>query len=154
MKVCDKYDHIGGFKILNETKLLEREIDEILNLDELKFGISKPIKIKHSVSERFNYHGWADKVRIGSSRLTISFLKSKVGVCFQIGNVARTYADVLKLKHLYDQDIIEVGVVIVPYQIESKKMGANYAKYDRLIGELELFKNIINMPIAVFALSN
>lgn len=86
--------------------------------------------------------------------LSISFLKSRVGVCFQIGNVARTYADILKLNQLNKKGIIDVGVIVVPHKLESKKMGANYAQFDRLANELSQFSDIISAPIIVIGLSN
>jgi len=86
--------------------------------------------------------------------LTITFLKKKVGICFQIGNVARTYADILKLSQLNKKGIIDVGVIIVPHKNESKLMGANYAQFERLVKELAQFKEIVPTPIIVIGLSN
>ena len=130
------------------------EIKEILAHSGLTLGKNRPSQIKSKISERFNDRGWADKVRVGKTKLTISFLKSNVGVCFQIGNVARTYADILKLTALNKRGIIDVGVMIVPHKLESKLMGANYAQFDRLTNELGQFKEIISTPILVLALSN
>ena len=120
----------------------------------MSFGKDFPKEIKAKVSERFNQNGWADKVKVGNSNLTVSFVKSKVGVCFQIGNVARTYADILKLASLNQKGIIDVGIIIVPHKLESKLMGANYAQFDRLAKELNQFIDIVPCPILVLGLSN
>jgi len=45
-------------------------------------------------------------------------------------------------------------VVCVPHQLESAKLGANYARYDRLKKELKLFGKIIQVPVLVICLSN
>jgi len=153
MKVCDQYDHLRGLQNIMQKGILLNELKEIL-ADDLLLGKSSPKIIKKAIGEKFNDRGWADNVRVGNSKLTVSFLKSKVGVCFQIGNVARTYADILKLSQLFKTGVIDVGVMIVPDKIESKKMGANYAKFDRLSNELKHFKDIIPIPILVLSLSN
>lgn len=154
MKICDQYNHHSGLeKILNKENLL-KEIQTIINDKEITFGKVRPCEIKSRVSQKFNEHGWADNVKVDKSRLTISFLKSKVGVCFQIGNVARTYADLLKLSQLYKKEVINVGVIVVPHKFESKLLGANYAQYERLAKELSLFSDIISTPILLIGVSN
>lgn len=154
MKVCDKYYHLNALEIIQSKDGAQNELFDLVNTNELAFGINPPVEIKRKINERFNLKGWADKVKVGNSNLTISFIKSKIGVCFQIGNIARTYADILKLMQLHKKGIIDVGIIYVPHKIESKKMGANYAQYDRLAKELTQFKDIITAPILVIGLSN
>lgn len=154
MKVCDKYYHLNALEIIQSKDGAQNELFDLVNTNELAFGINPSVEIKRKINERFNRKGWADKVKVGNSNLTISFIKSKIGVCFQIGNVARTYADILKLMQLHKKGIIDVGIIYVPHKIESKKMGANYAQYDRLAKELAQFKDIITAPILVIGLSN
>ena len=154
MKVCDKYYHLNALEIIQSKDGVQKELFDLVNTVELTFGINPSVEIKRKISDRFNRKGWADKVKVGNSNLTISFIKSKIGVCFQIGNVARTYADILKLMQLHKKGIIDVGIIYVPHKIESKKMGANYAQYDRLAKELAQFKDIITAPILVIGLSN
>lgn len=154
MKIENQYDHLRGLQNVKYKKGILEELMEVLSFSDLSFGSNPSKEIKKEISNRFNDKGWADKVRIGTSKLTISYLKSKVGVCFQIGNVARTYADILKLSQLYKMGVIDVGVIIVPNQLESRKMGANYAHFNRLTSELKLFKDIVPIPILVIGLSN
>lgn len=136
MKICNQYSHHNALEIIQSKDGILNELIDIVTIDEILFGVYPPTKIKKTVSERFNRKGWADKVKVGNSNLTISFIKSKIGVCFQIGNVARTYADILKIMQLQNKGIIEAGIIFVPHKIESKKMGANYAQYDRLAKEI------------------
>lgn len=153
MKVCDYFSHLDSQYIISEKELLD-EIIDCLTIDNISFQRGNPAQIKKIVGERFNDQGWADRINLKNSKISISFLKSKIGVCFQIGNVARMYADILKLSYLYDEGIIEVGVLCVPHQMESAILGANYARYDRLKAELKLFKNIVKVPILIICLSN
>lgn len=153
MKICDYYSHLDAKRIISEKNLFE-ELHFCLAINELVFKRGHPSKIKKAVGDNFNAYGWADKLRLKNSNISINFLKSNVGVCIQIGNVARMYADLLKLYYLYDEGIIDVGVMCVPHQIESSTLGANYARYDRLINEIALFSKIIRVPILICCLSN
>lgn len=154
MKICDMHDHKGAYQVLIGKDGIWSEINNIFN-NPLVFGKVKPQRIKISLSKEFNRLGWADRVKIhNNNRLTISFLKDKVGICIQLGNVARTYADLLKLTYLGNKRIIDVGVIFVPDEIESKIMGANYARYDRLSREIEVFGEIIDIPLLIISLGN
>lgn len=153
MKVCDYYSHLDAQLLISEKGLFE-EINNCLTINNLAFVRGNPAIIKKLVGEKFNEQGWADRINLKNSKISISFLKSRVGVCFQMGNVARMYADILKLSYLFDEGLIEVGSLCVPHQIESSLLGANYARYDRLKTELKLFKNIIKVPILIICLSN
>jgi len=97
MKICDQYDHCNGLKVIQNIEGIFKEIKAIFTHKNLIFGTTSPKEIKTKISDRFNQRGWADDVKVCKSNLTINFMKSKVGVCFQTGNVARTYADILKL---------------------------------------------------------
>ena len=154
MKICDQFNHRSALDIVQNKAGIYNELTSIVNNSELVLGNTEPKYIKKAINDRFNNLGWADKVKLESSNLTISFLKARTGVCFQIGNVARTYADILKLMQLHKRGIIDVGIIYVPHKIESLKMGANYAQYNRLAKEIDQFKDIITVPILVIGLSN
>ncbi|MCK6463064.1 MAG: hypothetical protein L6Q29_04610 [Candidatus Pacebacteria bacterium] len=154
MKICERHSHLDALEKMEEKDGILEEIEEILTDTSLYFGRNNPKEINVKISGKFNSHGWADRVRVGNSKLTISFLKSKVGVCVQLGNVARTYADILKLSQLGKKKVIDVGIIVVPDKVESRLLGANYARYDRLAKEIVHFADIINTPILIIGLSN
>lgn len=154
MKVIEKYSHLKALDLLKKNKEAWADIQNILADQKLIFSKGNNSHIKKVIGEKFSTQGWADRVTIGNSKLTISFLKDKVGVCFQIGNVARTYADILKLDYLAKAGIIKMAVIIVPDNIESRKLGANYASFERLKNEIKLFKDIIGVPLLIIGLSN
>lgn len=153
MKIYNQYDHLNAFKLI-QNKNLYKELSEIISPKDLIFGQKSPSDIKKTIGDRFDENGWADKVKIVTTNLTINYKKSGIGICFQIGNVARTYADILKLMALHNNGVIDVGVIIVPGEEESKILGANYARYDRLEREIILYKDIITVPILIIGLSN
>jgi len=156
MKICNKYSHLSALEIIRKKPTIYKEVEQVLNDKSLKFGRGNTHRIKKKISQGFNDLGWADKTKVGhgTSKLTINFLKSKVGLCFQIGNVSRTYADILKICYLGNEEIIDAGIIVVPNHIESNILGANYAKYDRLEREITLFESITKTPILILGLSN
>lgn len=155
MRVSDHYDHLAASLAIAKKNELGDEIYTVLNDPHLRFGRNHPSEIKAVIARRFNECGWADRVRVSyDGNLTVNFVKQKVGICLQLGNVARTYADILKLALLGHNGVIEVGVIAVPDEAESKMLGQNYAHFDRLAKEMQLFGPIIQMPLLVLALAN
>lgn len=154
MKVCEEYSHLNAIEIIESKGHLLKQVRTFLNDKSCVFAKNATIPIKKKIALKFNNAGWSDKVRVSKSNLTISFLKDEIGVCFQLGNVARTYADVLKLCLLGEKGKIKAGIIIVPDKLESKMLGTNYADYRRLSGEIKIFKDILRTPILIIGLSN
>lgn len=155
MRIVDKYSHRAAEKNLRNSGNEYLEIELSIQNCDLVFGTHRPNQIKKSISNELNHLGWADRVRIlPNSNLTISFLKSQIGVCLQLGNVARTYADLLKLAFLGNRQIISNGVIIVPGSPESRILGENYAHYDRLAREVDIFADILETPLLILSIAN
>lgn len=154
MKVCNRFDHNGGLAILETKSDSFREILSALEHSSLDFKKNRPPAIRRELAVRLGALGWADRVHVGRSNLTISFLKDRIGVCLQLGNVSRTYADILKLLYLKSKSKIDCAIVIVPDSHTSRELGANYAGYERLVREFQLFEDIIDCPTLLIALSS
>lgn len=97
--------------------------------------------------------GWSGEMQVEPpSKITIASKKNAVGLCIQTGgNMSRMYADILKLQKLYMENSIKSAAFILPTAPAAKALGQNYANADRLIAELQIFRKVIHMPIAVFA---
>jgi len=152
MKIIEECSYNNGILILKQNVSLYNEIKTVLTDRSLYFGKGVSREIKKSISFKLNTFGWADRVRLSPSRLTINFMKQEIGLCLQLGNVARLYADILKLQYLYNKNTIIVGIIAVPVKIEGNKIGSNHAQYERLVKEIKLFKDIITLPIVCFGL--
>lgn len=97
--------------------------------------------------------GWPDEIVISAnSDMTLTSQRSRLGLCIQLGNYARLYADLLKLNQAYSDDLISCGAIILPSRDSAKVFGSNFANSHRLIRELEVFRTTILCPIAVFSL--
>ena len=155
MKISDQFELHNPKEIIQNKQNIWEEINQVLMLCSLSFGKDRPSQIKGILSNEFNRLGWADRVLIRKQdNLTISYLKNRIGICVQFGNVARTYADVLKLTYLGNKNIIDAGIIIVPGNDESKLLGANYANFDRLSREMIIFSEILSYPILILAIIN
>jgi len=96
--------------------------------------------------------GWSDSVRVDSiSKISITSVFDKTGLCAQTGNISRVYADLLKLETLYKKKIITGGIYIIPTKRWGKYLKAsNMASFERLVEELRVFKATITLPLMVY----
>ena len=84
--------------------------------------------------------------------MTITSIKNEVGLCLQTGNMARMYADLMKLQTLYLNNAIKAAVIVVPSEPVAKLLGSNIAQAKRLTRELDIFKKAYHVPTLIFAL--
>jgi len=106
-----------------------------------------PRQARAKIARAFTGDGWTSRVPVLGSNLTVSFLRENTAVCVQLGNVARTYADLLKLQALFAAGRISDSVVVVPAEGLSRDLGSNHASFERLERELELFSSVIDVPM-------
>ncbi len=98
--------------------------------------------------------GWASNVSVLGSNLTISFMREGTAICLQLGNVARTYADMLKLQSLFAAGRIVDAVLVVPAALLSRDLGSNHASFDRTEREIGLFDKVITVPILLVGIDD
>ena len=58
--------------------------------------------------------GWVKGLTVGNSRLSIGYAFEQTGMCIQLGNTSRVYADLLKLETLFRLGKISQAVLVVP----------------------------------------
>ena len=95
--------------------------------------------------------GWSDIVKLDETiaNISITSMRDRIGLCFQTGNVARMYADLLKLQVLYRRGTVRCGIVIVPTRESGEHFGSNCATYERLSREMPIFDQAIDMPLVI-----
>lgn len=108
-------------------------------------------ELRSTWQTRFAEEGWVMDYSLGNTNLTIPYFKDKVGVCIQLGNVCRVYADLIKLRSLFLMEKITCGVITVPSIQFSKQLGSNHADYARLDRDLEVLYRAIELPLLVLA---
>lgn len=143
--------HRGG-----REKIQKHLQDEIGNaVESTRLTIRKGVGsvLRDTVLRKLLAAGWSSEFPISShSGMTITSTKNDVGLCFQTGNVARVYADLLKLQALYVDKVISAGIVVIPSHPSARVLGSNIAHADRLLRELEVFRKVIDLPLLVFAI--
>ena len=110
-------------------------------------------KLRKAIIDRLKIYGWSGEIAVAQgSNIKVTSIKSDVGLCLQTGNMARMYADLIKLQTLYLNNAIKSAVIIVPSEPVAKLLGSNIAQAKRLARELDIFKKAYYVPTLIFAL--
>jgi hypothetical protein len=110
-------------------------------------------KLRDAFLANLKMSGWSSEVAVAQgSDITITSMKSEVGLCLQTGNMARMYADLIKLQTLYLNNAIKSAVIVVPSEPVAKLLGSNIAQAKRLSRELDIFKKAYHVPTIILAL--
>lgn len=143
------YGHQDGFNVLPTA--LRKEIERAVRGCSVSPARRAARKIGDAIVDALNKDGWSGEVALAgrASKITITSAKHDTGLCVQTGNMSRMYADLLKLQQMFLRKTIKVGVMVVPSHAAAKKLGDNIINADRLVRELEIFRNVIHMPLVV-----
>jgi len=145
------YNHNGGQESIDKKTQLEVS-EAILSFDSKKQKVSSK-SIRDHIIKCLKSKGWPSSFQISlSSDISITSLKNQIGLCLQTGNMARMYADLLKLQTLYLDNVIKAAFLILPSHPLALKLGSNIAQSNRLINELTIFKKIVYVPLVIYSL--
>lgn len=137
----------GSEKYLMELlTTIEGQLSSIGELSET------PSITKKAIAGTFLEEGWAENFKLPGSNLYVSFKRDRVASCVQLGNVARVYADLLKLQNLFDRGVVDWAVLLVPSDELSKRFGANHASFGRTVRDIETLSKSLVCPILVVSL--
>lgn len=132
---------------------VQAEIAQAIKSVAVKPAIGAAPKIRDAILTGLKASGWSGKVPVAKgSDITITSMRDEVGLCLQTGNMARMYADLIKLQTLYLDNAIKSAVIIVPSEPLAIQLGSNIAQSKRLERELDIFKKAYHVPTLVFAL--
>jgi hypothetical protein len=145
------YAHRFGDRVIDPPLL--REVTTAISLCGVRPAHGASDRIRQTILADLAKRGWSAKFELDpKSKITITALKLKVGLCVQTGNMARMYADLLKLQTLCVRGSIECGCIVLPTHAAAKKLGSNIANFERLVRELPLFEQVVTMPIVVLGM--
>jgi len=142
-----QYEDINGYGGNNGVKVYEQLLAIINNINVKFTDDSKSFRKEFSKGLRSN--GFPSKVQLSPDhRITITTMKENIGICLQLGNIARAPYDLLKLAYFYNHDNSFQGIIICPIEPDG-----NRAYYDRIVCELkDFFKDIVKLPIRVIGI--
>lgn len=143
------YSHRNGENVIRQD--IVQDIIDSLSMTEVVVEKYSITNFRSVVISELKDRGWSDEVVLDlRSNISITSEKNGVGLCLQTGNVSRTYADMIKLQSLFVQGKLGAGVIIVPTLDCAKSFGlCNSATYERLRRELEIFSQVVTMPIVI-----
>ena len=113
-------------------------------------GLHSVQGIRAVMRDRLTVLGWSDRVRIKSScGITISAMNRGIGLCVQTGNMARFYADLMKLQLVFADGLANGALYVIPTKRAAQELGSNVVNYERVVAEARLFAKIITVPLVV-----
>lgn len=103
--------------------------------------------------------GWEyhpNATTIPNSNLAADYKKTFKGLRIQteaqFGNMSRWYSDIFKFQTAYSQDLIDMGLCIVPMNSVANRIDSNITNFERCIRELPSAKLSITLPILIIGL--
>jgi hypothetical protein len=101
------------------------------------------------VDSNWQYHPLA--TGIAASNLKADYRKSFSGLTIQaevqFGNMSRWYSDIFKFQTAYSQNLIQLGLSIVPMSSLARRIDSNIVNYERATRELPSAVLSITLPI-------
>lgn len=145
----EQYNYRSGQQII-PNELINGVIQSIEDFD---YGIDRYAirSFNKDLMAKLHNRGWSAGFLLSVySKITITAIKGKIGLCIQTGNVARVYADLLKLQTLYTEEKINAGIVVLPTKECADSFGKNIANYERFIREMTyVFSKVITIPLLI-----
>lgn len=148
---CTLHSHCAGDQAL--PKAIQKEIEAAIKAITVKPAPGTATKLRDAFLAHLKSSGWSSKVAVSmDSDMTITSMKGDVGLCLQTGNMARMYADLIKLQTMYLDNAIKSAAIVVPSQPMAALLGDNIAQAARLERELAIFRKAYHVPTLIFAL--
>jgi hypothetical protein len=134
----------------NEVVLAAEEVCASLSPIHMRACRGSAPLVRAQILQRLEQLGWSSACRIDHQHmLRIGGIKDGTGTCVQTGNVARVYADLLKLESSFRQQQIEAALYFVPTRHLGRVLGQNLAYYERVAQELRSYDRIITIPMVL-----
>lgn len=142
------YDHRSGLSVVPDDLL--HGVTGVINEITPRIKKNTITEIREKIVSGLELLGWSGEYRLDvSSKITITSYQSEIGLCLQTGNVGRIYSDLLKLQTLFTKGNIKAGIIVLPSKSLAVKVASNMANYERLIGELPIFSQVISIPLVI-----
>jgi len=98
--------------------------------------------------------GWVKGLAVNRSKLSIGYVLNDLGMCIQLGNTSRVYADLLKLETCFRLGAIRYAALVVPSDEYSLSLGTNYAAFSRTEQDIKVLSPTISVPIILISIDN
>lgn len=148
------YNYRSGREIIPEDII--NGVTQLINGLDYSLGKYEIKNLKDDLSAQLATLGWSGKVSLSSkSNISITAMLKNIGLCTQTGNMARMYADLMKLQALYMDEKIKAAVFVIPTKACANSFGGNVANYERFLNELtNIFSKVITVPMLIIGFDN
>ncbi len=148
------YNYRSGQEIIPQDII--RGVQKVVGDMDHKLGKYEIKNFKDDLSAQLAILGWSGKVSLSSkSNISITSILKEIGLCTQTGNMARMYADLMKLQALYMDEKIKAAIFVIPVKECANSFGGNVANYERLLNELtNIFSKVITVPMLIIGFDN
>lgn len=144
-------DHCEGLRIIPAQQ--RKEVEAAIAAIAVPPANGAAAKMRNQFLASLRISGWTNELAVDpESGMTITSSRGPVGLCLQTGNMARMYADLMKLQTLYLNGAIIVAVIVVPSGVVAKMLGSNIAAAERLERELRVFRKTYHVPTVIYSL--
>lgn len=145
------FSHCAGAERVPNA--LADEIHDVIGSIDIPPTRGAAPRIRRQCLSGLKARGWSGELPVArGSDMSITSMKDGVGLCLQTGNMARMYADLIKLQTLYLDNAASAAIIIMPSQPLALLIGDNIAQTARLERELEIFRKAYHVPTLVFGL--
>lgn len=148
------YNYRCGQEIIPEE--IADDVTQLIHGLDRSLGKYEIRHFKDDLSAQLAALGWSGKVALSSrSNISITAMYKSYGLCTQTGNMARMYADLMKLQALYMDEKIKAAIFIIPTKACANSFGGNVANYERFLNELtNIFSKVITVPMLIIGFAN
>lgn len=144
-------DHCEGR--LHLPKAQKKEIEKAITAITPPSSKGQSTKMRREFLDSLKLAGWTNELIVApNSGMTITTSRGEVGLCLQTGNMARMYADLMKLQALYLNGAINAAAIVLPSAATAKLLGSNIAAAERLERELVVFRKTYHVPTVIYSL--
>ncbi len=123
-------------------------------LDTIQQLLNAYFDVKFSCLNNWDFH--PDATLIPNSGLKADFKKTFNNLTIQsevqFGNMSRWYSDVFKFQTAYSQNMIHMGLCIVPFSELARKIDSNITNFERCVRELPSADLSITLPILMIGI--
>lgn len=123
-------------------------------LDVVKQLMNAYFDVKFSCLNGWYFH--PNATQIPNSSLKADFKKTFNNLTIQsevqFGNMSRWYSDVFKFQTAYSQNMINMGLCIIPFNDVDRRIDSNITNYERCVRELPSADLSITLPILMIGI--
>lgn len=172
MNIARAYSHLGGAEILavkfpKIKRDIESAIDSVcsprtkVSKEKGRHGdmLYSPRDLNDAFNKEFSTRGFKElrlptKIETDSKTISsykqIDYNRDRVNVEVQMGKYAFMFYDMSKFQHFYNEDMIDVGVEIVPSYEMMRQMSSGVSYGEQLVSDIKrLHRHYPSVPIKI-----